>query len=53
MADTSNRGGKKTSSSRAVGNTRKSGVRKGSTASAKMRRQKAPRRPAITPNRGS
>jgi hypothetical protein len=53
MANTANRGGKQTGSSRALGKAQKTGVRHGSTAAAKKRRQKAPRRPAITPNRGS
>jgi hypothetical protein len=53
MADTARRGGKKTSSSRAVGKARKTGVRAGSTAAAKTRPQKSPRRPAIRPNRSS
>jgi hypothetical protein len=53
MANTANRGGKKTGSSRALGKPQKTGVRQGTTASAKKRRQKSPRRPTIMPNRGS
>jgi hypothetical protein len=47
MANTGQRGGKKQGSSRARGNAKKVGVRAGSTASAKERLQKHPRRPQI------
>jgi len=47
MANTANRGGKKQGGARAEGAAKKIGVRAGSTAAAKERHQKAPRRPAI------
>jgi hypothetical protein len=53
MANTANRGGKKQDSSRAKGNSKKTGVRPGSTAAAKERHRQAPRQPSIEPNRGT